>query len=108
MIVLKGKNGGFCFGVARAVKQAKQLSGKGNYILGQIIHNESVINELERTGIKTINSLNEANFCAGDNLLIRTHGEGKETFDYATKLGLNVIDCTCPFVKEIHDIVKKH
>ncbi|MBE7083645.1 MAG: 4-hydroxy-3-methylbut-2-enyl diphosphate reductase [Clostridiales bacterium] len=108
MIVLKGKNGGFCFGVARAVKQAKQLSGKGNYILGQIIHNESVINELERAGIKTINSLNDANFCAGDNLLIRTHGEGKETFDYATKLGLNIIDCTCPFVKEIHDIVKKN
>ena len=108
MIVLKGKHGGFCFGVSRAVSRAKELYGKGNYILGQIIHNESVINDLERAGIKTINSLDEVPFVSGDNLLIRTHGEGEQTFVKAKELGLNVIDCTCPFVKEIHEIVKKH
>ena len=68
-MVLKGKHGGFCFGVSRAVARAKELNGKGNYILGQIIHNESVISDLEKAGIKTINSLDEVQFSTGDNLL---------------------------------------
>ncbi len=108
MKVLRGKNAGFCFGVKRAVAAAEKLSGSGNYVLGSIIHNESVINKLEKAGVKTINSLDEVSFNKGDNLLIRTHGESEDTINRAKALGLNVIDCTCPFVKEIHNIVKSH
>ena len=46
MKVLRGKHAGFCFGVERAVKQAEMLHGKGNYVLGHIIHNELVVNKL--------------------------------------------------------------
>ena len=46
MKVLTGKHGGFCFGVKRAVEQAEKLHGDGNYVLGEIIHNESVIEKL--------------------------------------------------------------
>ena len=108
MKVLIGKHSGFCFGVKRAVEQAEKLHGDGNYILGEIIHNESVIEKLERLGVKTIESLDEAKLKKGDNLLIRTHGEGEETFIKASRMGVNVIDCTCPFVKEIHQIVRKY
>ncbi len=108
MKVLRGKHAGFCFGVKRAVSEAEKLSGSGNYVLGHIIHNESVINKLEKAGVKTINSLDDVSFSAGDNLLIRTHGEGEEIINKATALGVNIIDCTCPFVKEIHNIVKTH
>jgi len=46
MKIIKGKNGGFCFGVKRAVSRAKSLSGDGNYVLGEIIHNEAVVEEI--------------------------------------------------------------
>ena len=40
--------------------------------------------------------------------MIRTHGEPESTFNLAKSLGLNIIDCTCPFVRDIQQIVKKH
>ncbi len=108
MKVLTGKHGGFCFGVKRAVEQAEKLHGDGNYVLGEIIHNESVIEKLTLSGVKTISSLDGLDFNKGDNLLIRTHGEPESTFNLAKSLGLNIIDCTCPFVRDIQQIVKKH
>ena len=108
MIVVKGKNSGFCFGVKRAVDKALKMSGEKNYILGDIIHNEIVNKRLRDNGLITISSLNDLALNKGDNLLIRTHGEPKITFDTAKGLGLNVEDCTCPFVKEIQKIVYNH
>ena len=103
-----GKHCGFCFGVKRAVEESQKLCGSGNYVLGEIIHNESVVAKLNELGVKTINSLSDVQFNKNDNLLIRTHGEPLSTFDKAKELGVNVIDCTCPFVKEIQNIVHKH
>ena len=54
MKVLKGKHGGFCFGVNRAIDQANKLIGDNNYVLGEIIHNESVIEKLKNQGINTV------------------------------------------------------
>ena len=108
MIVVKGKHGGFCFGVKRAVKEAEKLSGENNFVLGEIIHNELVNEKLKSAGIKIINDLTDVKFGGGETLLIRTHGEPKSTFEIATNLKLNVIDCTCPFVREIQQIVQKH
>ncbi len=108
MKIFRSKHGGFCFGVQRAVTQAEKLHGDGNYILGEIIHNEAVIERLSKAGVCTINKLSDIKFNKGDTLLIRTHGEPKSTFDEAKKLGVNIIDCTCPFVKDIHNIVHKH
>ena len=107
MIVLKGESCGFCFGVDRAVKCAEKLDNNC-YILGDIIHNESVIQKIKDSGVKIINSLSEVEFNGGETLLIRSHGEPEEVFIKAQTLGLNVIDCTCPFVKKIQNIVKKH
>lgn len=108
MLLIKAKYSGFCFGVKRAVAAAEKLKGSGNYILGEIIHNENVNEKLKKAGILTINDLSDAKFVEGDTLLIRTHGEPKSTFDQLKKLKLKVIDCTCPFVKEIHKIVEQH
>lgn len=108
MLVYHGKHSGFCFGVQRAINTASCLSGENNYILGEIIHNEKVNNDLKTRGIITVDSLDDERLKCGDTILIRTHGEGKKTFDLAKGKGLNVIDCTCPFVEEIHKIVKEH
>ncbi len=106
MEILIGKHSGFCFGVKRAVKEAEKLEGANDYILGEIIHNEEVNNKLKDKGIQTVESLSEVP--NGANLLIRTHGEPKKTFTEAESKGLNIIDCTCPFVKEIQKIVSEY
>ena len=108
MLVYKGENCGFCFGVKRAVKNAEKLNGDNCYILGDIIHNESVVNKIKNSGVKIINSLSDVDFKVGDTLLIRSHGEPESVFVKAKDMGITVVDCTCPFVKKIHDIVKKH
>lgn len=108
MQIVTGKYGGFCFGVKRAVDRAMALNGQNNYVLGEIIHNEEVVEKLKNNGVKVINSLKEGNFHGGETLLIRTHGEPESTFLEAKKLNLNVIDCTCPFVKDIHRIVSEN
>lgn len=108
MQIIKCKNGGFCFGVQRAINEAKKLSGKRNFVLGDIIHNEFIIEQLKNSGLITINSLDEVEFCVGDKLLIRTHGEPKKTFDLLQDKCVEVVDCTCPFVKDIQRIVQEH
>ncbi len=107
MIIQKCKNDGFCFGVKRAMEQAEKLK-PGDYILGEIIHNEIVNKNLKDNGVIFIDSIDDTRLKSGDTVLIRTHGEPLEVFNKAKEKGLNVIDCACPFVKKIQEIVFKH
>lgn len=101
------KTAGFCFGVDRAVKiayeTAEKKTGKKIYTLGPLIHNPSVVEDLEKHGIGMINSPSEAE--EGDTVIIRSHGVGKDVFDELESRGVNVIDATCPFVTKIHKLV---
>jgi 4-hydroxy-3-methylbut-2-enyl diphosphate reductase len=99
------KSAGFCFGVKRALEIAFKTStiGKKVYMLGDIVHNENVVKEINKTGIKKISKLKKGNRGA---LLIRAHGAPIKTFTKAKELGYEIIDATCPMVKEIHSIVK--
>lgn len=108
MKVYTGKNSGFCFGVRRAIAEAEKLCGKNDYILGEIIHNDEVIERLEKKGIVTVKSLSDERLKSGDTVLIRTHGEPKSTFIKAKEMGLNIIDCTCPFVRAIQEKAEKY
>lgn len=99
------KHAGFCPGVKRAVDAAISLTDKNVYILGDIIHNGSVLKSLENKGVKTVYSIDDI---SDGTVIIRSHGEGKKTFDELQKKGVKIVDMTCPFVKKIHDIVEKH
>lgn len=78
MQIVTTKYGGFCFGVKRAVDHAMSMDGDGNYVLGEIIHNEHVVEELQRKGVKTVNDIEEVP--DGAVLLIRTPWGGRENF----------------------------
>src|SRR5213083_1570952 len=47
---------GFCYGVREAIDKAKEASaaGKSTHTLGQVVHNEGVVADLERRGIEVI------------------------------------------------------
>ena len=96
------KFAGFCYGVKRAVETAKKLKAenpeKNICILGELIHNTDVIDELDALGIKTIYDIP----AHGDGIcIVRSHGEAPEVFDKLKKAGFEVVDLTCPDVKKV-------
>lgn len=101
------KNAGFCFGVNRAVsatyEQIKQ-SKKNLFTLGEIIHNEQVIDDLEKKGVSVIETLADIN-PETDKVIIRAHGVSKQIYDELEERNIEYLDCTCPYVKKIHNIV---
>jgi 4-hydroxy-3-methylbut-2-en-1-yl diphosphate reductase len=105
MKVNLAKSAGFCFGVKRALNIALETakSRKKVFMLGDIVHNEEVVKQIREAGIKKIKALR----CGKNSmLLIQAHGTGKEVFKKAEKLGYEIVDATCPMVKEIHRIAK--
>ncbi len=109
MKIVLSKYAGFCAGVKRAVDTVMNLDDalvKNTYIYGDIIHNESVIEGIKNKGISTIYNLD--NVKSGDRVIIRSHGVGKDVFEYLSNKSVEVIDLTCPFVKKTQNIVSKH
>lgn len=96
------KHSGFCYGVKRAVETVKKLKlqnpDKDVFILGELIHNSHVINELEALGIKTIAEIPEqgSGIC-----VVRSHGASPEIFEKITQAGFELVDLTCPDVKKV-------
>ena len=107
MKVLLAKDAGYCFGVRDAVNLAYETAEKEGevYMLGHIVHNENVVTELEKTGTKVIDDLNEVP--NNKPILFRAHGTVPKVWDEAEKKGINIVDATCPLVTEIHDEVRK-
>ena len=102
------KTAGFCFGVDRAVSTLYNMveSGKKVCTLGPIIHNPSVIEDLEKKGVHIIE--HPAQAPQDTTVVIRTHGVEKFVIDELQKRGLDYIDLTCPFVMKIQKIVERH
>lgn len=56
MEVIRAQSAGFCFGVKRAVEKVYEQTGKGKkiYTFGPIIHNEEVVKDLEKKGLRLL------------------------------------------------------
>ena len=102
------ENAGFCFGVQRAVdsvyKELEENSGK-IYTFGPIIHNEQVVEDLNKKGIEVIDTVEQLKEIKEGTVVIRSHGVAKEIYDILEQQKLKMVDATCPFVKKIHNIV---
>ncbi len=96
------KCAGFCYGVKRAVETTKRLKSENNdkqiWVLGELIHNSHVINELSNLGIHTVDEL-PAEGCGI--CIIRSHGASPEVFEDIKKKGYEIVDLTCPDVKKV-------
>lgn len=104
MPITVAKSSGFCQGVKKAVDVAMNMS-EPVAVYGELIHNESVLEKLREKGVECINDLSEIN---GRKLIIRSHGVGKDVYDYLEKNNVDYVDCTCVFVKKIHKIVHEN
>jgi len=103
MKIAVAQSAGFCLGVKRALEITFRTVESGGNIemLGDIVHNEDVVKQINQAGIKKVKALRR-----GKNkiVLIRAHGVGLNIIKEASRLGYKIIDATCPMVKEIHQI----
>jgi len=106
MKILVAKDAGYCFGVRDAVNLAKKSGDDFQevYMLGDIVHNERVVEDLSKTGSKVVASLDD--IPEDKPVLFRAHGTKPEVWKEAQKKKLNIIDATCPLVTEIHEEIK--
>ncbi len=99
---------GFCFGVVHAIGEAEKALSESDtvYSLGDIVHNRIEVQRLERLGLKTVTH-DDMPRLSGCRLFIRAHGEPPATYARARKLGIRIIDATCPVVAKLQQRVKK-
>lgn len=106
MKITIGKTSGFCNGVENTVKRAENALGNEKvYCLGEIVHNERVIHDLEANGMITINKIEDAP--NNSKVIIRAHGELKETYDKAKEKNIEILDLTCGKIKAIRVKISK-
>lgn len=111
MEVTLAKTAGFCFGVRRAVEKVYEQadSGKGPvYTYGEIIHNEEVVRDLEKKGVRVLHTEDELSALTEGTVIIRSHGVPRRIYDLLESRGIPYVDATCPFVRKIHRIVEQN
>ncbi|MBR1871998.1 MAG: 4-hydroxy-3-methylbut-2-enyl diphosphate reductase [Bacteroidales bacterium] len=100
---------GFCGGVIRAISKAENFLSEGGsvlYSLGSIVHNEAELGRLEGRGLVTVGH-DDLPRLQGKDVLIRAHGEPPQTYAEAKRLGINLIDCTCPVVLQLQKHIRR-
>ena len=101
MRVKRAAKYGFCSGVRVAdikVKRFARGGGRGA-ILGQVVHNERVVEEMGRLGVRTVKTMDEV---AEGVIVFSAHGVPPSLHEEARLRGLEVLDTTCKFVYDIH------
>ena len=103
--VILAKSAGFCYGVQRAVDLAQKTAEEsgGCWMLGDLIHNSFVVEDLARRGVRK--TADPEMLRAGDTVVIRSHGELKSVLDGLEERGVSCVNATCPNVLRIQKLV---
>ena len=101
MRVKRAEKYGFCSGVRIADLKVKRFASGGGRgaILGQVVHNERVVEEMETLGVRTVDEIAAVN---EPTIVFSAHGVPPSFHDAAKSRGLSVLDTTCKFVYDIH------
>lgn len=101
MRVKRAEKYGFCSGVRVADMKVRKFVASGGHgaILGQVVHNERVVEEMERLGMRTVDAIEEVTEPV---IVFSAHGVPESYHEHARLRGLQVLDTTCKFVYDIH------
>ncbi|MDQ6883213.1 MAG: 4-hydroxy-3-methylbut-2-enyl diphosphate reductase [Candidatus Dormibacteraeota bacterium] len=113
MEVLKITPRGYCHGVVEAIRAAKQTAkahpGEKIRMLGYLVHNVHVTDELQQNGIELVdrdNRLEGLDQIESGTVIFTAHGVSPAVKARAQERGLNMVDATCSDVVVTHDLVK--
>ena len=100
---------GFCAGVVRAVdivELALKQRGAPVYCRHAVVHNETVVKDLEAKGAVFVETVDEVP--EGSTVVFSAHGSPPEQYEAALTRNLRVIDATCPLVTKVHSEARKY
>jgi 4-hydroxy-3-methylbut-2-en-1-yl diphosphate reductase len=109
MTILLASPRGFCAGVDRAiqiVEQALRLHGAPVYVRHEIVHNRTVVEDLQTKGAVFVDELDEVP--ADAIVIFSAHGVPKAVPAEAKRRNLFYLDATCPLVSKIHREAERH
>jgi 4-hydroxy-3-methylbut-2-enyl diphosphate reductase len=101
MKVKRAQKYGFCSGVRIADLKVKRFAAAGGRgaILGQVVHNERVVEEMESLGVRTVEEITAVE---EPTIVFSAHGVPPSFHNLAKSGGLKILDTTCKFVYDIH------
>ncbi len=101
MKVKRAQKYGFCSGVRIADLKVKRFAAAGGRgaILGQVVHNERVVEEMDRLGVRTVEEITAVE---EPTIVFSAHGVPPSFHNLAKSGGLKILDTTCKFVYDIH------
>ena len=103
MRVIRASHLGMCFGVRDAIALAHQQADTGPLtILGDLVHNPTVLGALEAKGVAVAQDLAQV---TTHTLMVTAHGTSDRMLARTRALGLNVVEATCPLVAVAHRAV---
>jgi len=105
MKIITGRWVGFCSGVKRAIRLIENLDSRKSVMLGPLIHNRRVVEDLEKRGMRIVRNLEEIE--EGWSVVIPSHGCLKEEREVLIKKRINIIDATCPIVRKLQSLAEK-
>ncbi len=101
MKIKRAEKYGFCSGVRIADLKVKRFAAGGGRgaILGQLVHNERVVAEMEQLGVRTVVDIAAV---AEPTIVFSAHGVPPSFHQRARSAGLKILDTTCKFVYDMH------
>jgi len=104
MKILRAAHLGMCFGVRDAITLAKYQTQQGPVtVLGELVHNETVLRDLVARGVRFTSGLNGI---STHTVMITAHGASQQTIEAVQRSGFNVVEATCPLVHVAHRAVQ--
>jgi 4-hydroxy-3-methylbut-2-enyl diphosphate reductase len=105
MKIIRAEHLGMCFGVRDAIALAVEAAGREPLtILGDLVHNETVLAELRAGGIRIEQQPANVNT---QTVMITAHGASERAINETRRRGLNVLEATCPLVHVAHRALAK-
>jgi 4-hydroxy-3-methylbut-2-enyl diphosphate reductase len=101
--ILRASHLGMCFGVRDAIALALEHAAAAPLtILGDLVHNPTVLGALEARGIAVAQDLAQVRT---PTVMVTAHGTSQRALAETRSLGLNVVEATCPLVEVAHRAV---
>ena len=98
--ILRATHLGMCFGVRDAIALAVAHADAGPLtILGDLVHNPSVLAALEAKGVSIVQDVAEV---STPTVMVTAHGASQRSLAKTRALGLMVVEATCPLVHVAH------
>jgi 4-hydroxy-3-methylbut-2-enyl diphosphate reductase len=99
----------YCFGVHKTLELTDRLLSerpdRTYYMLGEIVHNEHVIEALRAKGLRIVQTLEAVP--PGGVVILQSHGSTRKRYCDLAARGLEFVDATCPMVRIIHDRIRE-